>query len=103
MALALGERWDQSFARTLDHLRRALPRERAEVLIQPGAGVRPDLVDERLAIPIEGARAPVRALEALLTLVARSIVSSSLNEAAISSGVRSAPPAPCFPRSNPSA
>src|SRR2546430_3795744 len=68
MALALGERWDQSFARTLDHLRRALPRERAEVLIQPGAGVRPDLVDERLAIPIEGARAPVRALEALLTL-----------------------------------
>src|SRR5882762_8846975 len=64
----LGERWDQLLARALDHLRRTLLRKRAEVLIQANAGVCADLVDESLAVPVEGARAPVRALEAPVAL-----------------------------------
>jgi len=63
-----GERWDQLLVRTLDHLRRALLRKRAEVLLEPGAGVRADLVDEGLRVSLEDARAPVRPPEPSLPL-----------------------------------
>src|SRR5438552_14683388 len=64
----LGERWDQLLRRPLDHLRRAVLWKRAEVLVESRARVRSYFVDEGLGVGLEGARAPVRALESHLSL-----------------------------------
>src|ERR1700716_149352 len=64
----LGERRDQSIARTLDHLGCALLGKRAEVLVESGAAVGADLVDEGLPGAVQRARAPVRTFETLRSL-----------------------------------
>src|SRR5438094_4229674 len=57
---------DEPCRRALDHLRGAIPGKGAEVLIQSGAGVAVDLLEDRRAVALQRARRPVRAHQAAL-------------------------------------